>query len=471
MPIPKPRKDEKESDYIGRCMSDKVMKREYPDQKQRSAVCYQTWRDSKKKKAGLVLDAIGADPWLITPETLELIVHIATRSNTDTEALSFKDDKRMSKESGSRLKKRGNVAILEIKGPIFRYANLFTEVSGATSLERLAKDFNTALESDEYDSIILDIDSPGGQVNGINEFADAVYEARKKKPVKAYIGGSGTSAAYWIASAASEVVVDETAMLGSIGVVLSVRRKKDSDVVELINSTSPRKRADVDTDEGKQQVVKLLDAIASVFVEKVARNRGVPADDVLGKFGQGDILVGKAAVDVGMADRLGSFESLLSDATDAEEFDGGTNMSEKMTRAQLEKLYPDIIAEIVSERESKDREAREALAREVEKLRRASTLARLEKHVGEELAGKLIGLGDKLTDDELMGVAAIIASLQATIRDLGKARGEIVSTKDVISEASISREVEDLAKAEGIPVSEAWVEYAKKHPDRIARME
>ena len=48
MPIPKPKEDEKESMFITRCMTDEVMKREYPDSKQRVAVCYQTWRESKK---------------------------------------------------------------------------------------------------------------------------------------------------------------------------------------------------------------------------------------------------------------------------------------------------------------------------------------------------------------------------------------------------------------------------------------
>jgi len=47
MPIPKPRAGEKESKFIERCMSNETMVREYPDNKQRIAVCYQGWRDKK----------------------------------------------------------------------------------------------------------------------------------------------------------------------------------------------------------------------------------------------------------------------------------------------------------------------------------------------------------------------------------------------------------------------------------------
>jgi len=48
MPIPKPRENEKESEFIGRCMGDEVMNRDYPDSKQRVAVCYNSWREKKK---------------------------------------------------------------------------------------------------------------------------------------------------------------------------------------------------------------------------------------------------------------------------------------------------------------------------------------------------------------------------------------------------------------------------------------
>ena len=47
MPLPAPKKNEKRSDFISRCMRSKVMKKEYPDIKQRNAVCHSIWSDKK----------------------------------------------------------------------------------------------------------------------------------------------------------------------------------------------------------------------------------------------------------------------------------------------------------------------------------------------------------------------------------------------------------------------------------------
>ena len=59
MPIPSPNKEEKKSDFISRCMGDKVMNKDFTDQKQRAAVCYQKWEE-KKSKASLVV-SLGED--------------------------------------------------------------------------------------------------------------------------------------------------------------------------------------------------------------------------------------------------------------------------------------------------------------------------------------------------------------------------------------------------------------------------
>ncbi|KEZ65412.1 hypothetical protein C5I_0136090, partial [Pseudomonas syringae pv. syringae FF5] len=110
---------------------------------------------------------------------------------------------------------RNGVAIIPVVGPVFRYANLFTEISGATSTQVLATDLQSALDDPSIKSIILNIDSPGGVAAGINELADQIHAGRARKRIVAYVGGTGASAAYWLASAASEIVIDETALLGS----------------------------------------------------------------------------------------------------------------------------------------------------------------------------------------------------------------------------------------------------------------
>ena len=97
---------------------------------------------------------------------------------------------------------------------------------------------------------MLEIDSPGGQIAGISEFADQVAAAGK--PIVAYISDIGASAAYWIASAADQVIIRDTAAAGSVGVVATLRRdKKDNDRIQIVSSQSPRKRVDPETEEGR----------------------------------------------------------------------------------------------------------------------------------------------------------------------------------------------------------------------------
>ena len=75
--------------------------------------------------------------------------------------------------------------------------------------------------------------------------------------------------------------------------------------------TSPNKRPNPASEDGRAVIQARVDAIQEVFVETVARNRGVAVETVLEDFGKGDVLIGKNAVQVGLADRLGSLEGVI----------------------------------------------------------------------------------------------------------------------------------------------------------------
>ena len=93
------------------------------------------------------------------------------------------------------------------------------------------------------------LDSPGGQVSGINAFADIVAAGTKKKYTTAFVAGSAASAAYWIASAASEIAMEGTGMVGSIGVVAAIPVQVAPDGggdiwIEIVSSNTLNKRPD-----------------------------------------------------------------------------------------------------------------------------------------------------------------------------------------------------------------------------------
>lgn len=230
-------------------------------------------------------------------KTCDAIAREMGREMKDTNAASIRD----------------GVAVIKVSGPLFRYANLMTRICGATSYELLAQDFNKAVQSPQIKGILLDIDSPGGEVNGCSELSDMIYQARGTKPIIAYASGACCSGAYWIASACDKILAADTAILGSIGVV-SIFEKDDEDkTIEIVSSQSPNKRPDINTEEGKAKIQARVDELAEVFIAKVARNRGISEDDVVNNFGAGDVSVGKSAVRSGLADGLASFEEIIAD--------------------------------------------------------------------------------------------------------------------------------------------------------------
>ena len=178
-----------------------------------------------------IWNKITNEPWATTSDTLENIINIAKRQNANPEAIAAQLGRKL--QNTYAVSVRNNVAVIPIHGPLFRYANLFTVISGATSYELLARDFNEALENQEVKAILFDIDSPGGEVNGCSELADMIYQARGKKPIIAYASGNCCSGAYWIAAACDEIVVTDTALVGSIGVV-AVYERQDELILKLL---------------------------------------------------------------------------------------------------------------------------------------------------------------------------------------------------------------------------------------------
>ena len=299
-------------------------------------------------------DLISAQPWAITQEALATISAIARRENDSVEAVEARLGRPLQNARDVTL--RGSVAVVPVTGPVFRYANLMTDVSGATSLEMLARDFTAALEDPAVSAIILNIDSPGGQAAGIAEFAHMVRAGTAKKSVVAYVGGTAASAAYWIASAVSRVVMSKTGMVGSIGAVVAIdTNRAKAGVVEIVSAQSPKKRADVSTDEGRAQIQSLINAMAQVFIDDVAANRNVSADKVLADFGQGDMRMGADAVRLGMADQVSTLEQVLAElnAPMSAPMSTPKNSTPKgpaiMNKAELQAAQPALYAELRAE--------------------------------------------------------------------------------------------------------------------------
>lgn len=285
--------------------------------------------NSKKKLCHRVLSFIDKTPWAIKPDALERIISIANRSYSDPNLVAAikAEQSLLIPESNDN----NEIAIIDVIGSIFTRANLFTEVSGAVSLDALERQLDIALYDDSIKAIILRIDSPGGEVTGTHEFANYLDEACEIKPIVAYVQGMACSAAYWIASATSHIYVDKTATLGSIGVVAAwtddskARTAAGLTDYEVVSSQSPKKRLDPKLDDGRAELQKQIDGLADIFIDDVAAFRDVSRDKVLSDFGQGSTFLANEAINLGMADEISSLREVIAELTTADTSNNNTN--------------------------------------------------------------------------------------------------------------------------------------------------
>ena len=213
------------------------------------------------------------------------------------------------------------VAIISIDGIIAKKMNLMTQISGGVSTQLIKKDFERALADPDVTAILLDIDSPGGTVDGTEELATAIYEARLEglKPIVAYTDGIMASAAYWIGSAAEAVYISgDTPWVGSIGVVTAHVDYSKWEEKHGIKTTEvyagKYKRIDSEyaplSKEGAQYLQDQVDYIYSLFSNTVARNRGLSIAG-LADWADGRLFIGKQAVFAGLVDGVSTIDQLL----------------------------------------------------------------------------------------------------------------------------------------------------------------
>jgi len=215
------------------------------------------------------------------------------------------------------------VAVIPIDGVLSKRMTLLTQISGGTSMSILAGDIQQALDDPLVNTIILNIDSPGGTVDGTQQLSDLIFSARGSKPIIALADGTMASAAYWIGSAADGVYASsQTTAVGSIGVVathVDVSRAEAAAGYKTTEIAAGKYKRIASqyaplTQDGRQSIQDSVDYTYSIFVNDVARNRGTTADAVLGNMADGRVFQGQQAVDAGLVDDIATLDQLISRA-------------------------------------------------------------------------------------------------------------------------------------------------------------
>jgi capsid assembly protease len=264
-------------------------------------------------------------PWAIQPTKLEAIADVVARRLGGDRVVpkaydQYEDDVRPQAASGPSYQRAGTTAIIQAIGTISKRMNMFDAISGGASIELIARDLRAALADPEVSHIVLQIDSPGGSVYGVQELSDEIFEARKYKRITAIADDLAASAAYWIGSAATEFVVTPSGEVGSIGVVAmhvdySKALEQEGIAVNFIHAGENKVEGNAYqplADDARAFLQKRVDEYYDAFVKAVARNRNTSVADVNKNFGQGRVFGSAEAKKLGMVDRVATISETLS---------------------------------------------------------------------------------------------------------------------------------------------------------------
>jgi signal peptide peptidase SppA len=275
------------------------------------------------RKIDRLLSSYGQRPWLIEESKGNQILDFLEICCTSGMMAAAIDGRERPTPS-----RAGSLAILPLFGTLVPRGDLLSDSSGATSLSRWSAKFRELAGNPDVSAIMLEIDSPGGQVDMVSETAAIIREARRAdRPIVAMANNMAASAAYWIASAADEIVATPSAEVGSIGVFnvhqdISERLAKEG-VRMTITRAGPRK-AEVNpfeplTDEAKAYLAERVTRAYDRFTADVALNRGVAVSvvradplEAAAHFGGGRSLYAEDGLRLGLIDRIERIDQTIS---------------------------------------------------------------------------------------------------------------------------------------------------------------
>jgi protease-4 len=201
--------------------------------------------------------------------------------------------------------------------------------------DSMVDDMRAALQQAREDSrvkaIVLEIDSPGGEVTASDEIYSAVVKTRKKKPVVIYMDSLAASGGYYVSCGGRYLMANETTITGSIGVIIQTLNYeqlfnkiglasvvfKSGKFKDMLNGARPI------TQEERELVQNFIMSTYDKFLGIVAKERNLPAELLRNTIADGRILSGKEALQNKLIDGLGELDDAfakarqLGDAPDA----------------------------------------------------------------------------------------------------------------------------------------------------------
>lgn len=240
---------------------------------------------------------------------------------------------------------KGRVGVVPVYGPIDQRTNAMLEKLGGTSTEEIGIAIDYLVADPAVSAIVLHIDSPGGSSYGVSELSDKIYAARQSKRIYAMSDSMAASAAYWIATAASQIIVTPGGDVGSVGVyaahVDESKALEEEGLTVTLVSAGKYKTEFASTvplsAEARANLQSQVDATYGKFLAAIKRNRGVTMDQARNDFGQGRVVNADQAVSMGMADRSMSMDDLMAKLTGGAAPGGAAKVSAEVLRLRHER--------------------------------------------------------------------------------------------------------------------------------------
>jgi capsid assembly protease len=273
--------------------------------------------------AGRIFNA----PLLIAPAKLEAILAVlGPRLGIDAPPPSSGTKRTTAAPSAGQRKPYrvtgDGIAIIPIEGTLVHKSYGLDALSGLRSYMAIRQEFEDAVNDPAIRGILLDVDSPGGEVAGVFDLADLIYQARDKKPIYSVANNDSYSASYVLASAAGRLHVSRTSGVGSIGVVVTHLDVSAADQEAGYKYTvihAGARKADfhphaVLSDPARGVLEKEVQRVYDLLVGTVARNRSMLESAI--RQTEAGLYFGGHAIHAGLADREGTLQDALRDMRD-----------------------------------------------------------------------------------------------------------------------------------------------------------
>jgi len=345
----------------------------------------------------------------------------------------------------------GGVGIITITGSLVNRGAWVGASSGLTSYEGIQFQLKSALKDKDVHSVIIDAHSPGGEAVGAFETAAIVREVAQRKRTVAVVNGMAASAMYGIASGATEIVTTETGVSGSIGVVLlhaDFSRQLDREGVTPTLIHAGAHKVDGNpfeplSDAVREDLQAEVNAFYDAFLATVAKGRGARLTAAAARATEARTFIGAAAVTAGLADRVGSFESVLTELSRA----GGRTTVQHRSIAMDTNDQPAPnagISQIDHERAVNAARAEGTKAGATAERERFKAVFGSEHYRGREAAAQKMLVSTDMTAEQIDGVLATLPAEAAASSPAkpGAGRGPMgISTLEVPSTSKTAAQI------------------------------